>query len=83
MRYLSICVCAASLASAALAEPATAPVVTGPASNKPDASVQLAEEKPRPAVEKKICRNIDAGFSHRTERVCMTAKQWEAYDRGD
>jgi hypothetical protein len=49
----------------------------------PKAASQDATSDPTKTGEKKICRNIEAGFSHRTERVCMTAKQWEEYDRGD
>ena len=52
-----------------------------PAPNAP--RTPLADDKPQQAVEKKICRSLEVGFSHRTERVCMTAKQWEEYDRGD
>jgi hypothetical protein len=83
MRTWLICACAASLASTALAESATAPVVADPSTNKPNAPAPLVGEKPQAAIEKKICRNIEVGFSHRSERVCMTAKQWEAYDRGE
>ena len=84
MRNLLICAFAASLASAALADPVTAPVARSDAA--PDASggqSPAAQDKAETAAEKKICKNIDAGFSHRKERVCMTAKQWEEYNRGE
>ena len=74
--------CVMMLSTVAFGEPATAPAVTNPAASSAKAPVQMADDKGQSAGETKICRNVDAGFSHRTERVCMTAKQWEEYDRG-
>ena len=82
MRNLLICCCVASLSSAGLAEPATAPIAIQKSS--PDKSEVAASDQNSQAVgEKKTCRSLEVGFSHRTERVCMTAKQWEEYDRGE
>ena len=81
MRKLLFCCCVAAFASAATGAPTTAPEVNQSAPNAP--GTPLADDKPQQAVEKKICRSLEVGFSHRTERVCMTAKQWEEYDRGD
>ena len=83
MRKLLIGCCFAMLASAATAEPATQPSVTNQAvSDSAKARPQDSGDNAQAGADKKICRNLEAGFSHRTERVCMTAKQWEAYDRG-
>ena len=84
MRNLLICAFAASLASTALADPVSAPVARSDAAT--DASSEQApapKDKAETAAAKKICKNIDAGFSHRTERLCLTAKQWEEYNRGE
>jgi hypothetical protein len=82
MRKFLIYCCVMSL-TAATAPPSTqAPSANEVASSNPSASTSAADGKLQPAAEKKKCRNLDAGFSHRTERVCMTAKQWEEYDRG-
>jgi len=80
MRKLLFCCCVAAFATAATGAPATAPEVNQSAPNAP--GTPLAD-KPQQTVEKKICRSLEVVFSHRTERVCMTAKQWEEYDRGD
>jgi len=83
MRKLLIAGCIAMLASAAVAQPATQPAVTNQtASDSARARPQDGGDNAQSGADKKICRNLEAGFSHRTERVCMTAKQWEAYDRG-
>jgi hypothetical protein len=81
MRKLLIAGVIAMLASAAIAQPATQPAVTNQTAS--DSAKARPQDSGDNAVgaDKKTCRNLDAGFSHRTERVCMTAKQWEAYDR--
>ena len=82
MRKFLICCCVMSLTAAAAPPSAQAPGANEVASSNSGASTSAADGKLQPAAEKKKCRNLDAGFSHRTERVCMTAKQWEEYDRG-
>ena len=83
MRNLLIGCSIAMLASVAVAEPTTQPAVNNQtASDSAKARPQGDGDNAQAGADKKICRNLDAGFSHRTERVCMTAKQWEAYDRG-
>ena len=84
MRKLLIACGIAMLATAAVADPGTAPVARSDAA--PDASggqAPAAKDKAETAAAKKICKKIDAGFSHRKERVCMTAKQWDEYNRGE
>ena len=84
MRKLLFCCCVAGLASAAIGAPAAAPASDNRAvPNAATPGVSPVGEKAQPALDKKICRNLEVGFSHRTERVCMTAKQWEEYNRGD
>lgn len=72
----------AMISSVAMATPDGPPATTNQSAPKAS-KAQVADEAPQPAAPKKICKNLDVGFSHRSERVCMTAKQWEAYDRGD
>jgi hypothetical protein len=82
MRKLLIGGCFAMLGSGAIAQPATQPAVTNQTvSDSAKARPQDSGDNAAGA-DKKTCRNLEAGFSHRTERVCMTAKQWEEYDRG-
>jgi hypothetical protein len=82
MRRLLIGCCIMMFASAATAEPPTQPVVTSQAASDPaKARAQDSGDNAQPGPAKRICRNLQAGFSHRSERVCMTAKQWEEYDR--
>ncbi|HKU91713.1 MAG TPA: hypothetical protein VJP82_00030 [Sphingomicrobium sp.] len=84
MRKLLFSCCVAVFASAAMGAPATAPESNSQATpTAATAGVPVVDAKPQPAVEKKICKSLEVGFSHRTERVCMTAKQWEEYNRGD
>ena len=79
MRKLLFCFSITALGSAATAEPTppAQPVSQVAVSPQP----QVRDNKPQPPAEKKICRNLDGGFSHQTERVCMTEKQWNEYDR--
>jgi len=74
---------AASASVALAATPAQPGTLHQSLPEAPKVASQDGGPNPAQTAEKKICRNIEAGFSHRTERVCMTAKQWEEFDRGD
>ena len=82
MLKLLICCSLAVLGTSAAAAPAAEQAVQSQAAANGQ-PVAGADQKAQAAAPKKICRNLDAGFSHRTEKVCMTAKQWEEYDRGN
>ena len=42
-----------------------------------------AQEQKKSAEPKKICRRIQSMGSRRTERVCMTQKEWEDFNNGN
>ncbi len=52
---------------------ADATPITSSAASAPSASTPAAEDK-------KICRLLPSSFSRRTERVCLTAKEWKQVD---
>ena len=39
-----------------------------------------AAPKPRPAAEKKVCRRIESSYSHMSEKICLTKKEWAQVD---
>jgi hypothetical protein len=41
----------------------------------------VAGGKTQAVAEKKICRQLPSSYSRMTERVCLTAKQWEQVER--
>ena len=84
MRKLVSCLLVVMLSSAAAAETsATPPATNHDSSTRSEANARAEDREAQPAAKKKMCKNLDAGFSHRTERVCMTAEQWEEYNRGN
>jgi hypothetical protein len=84
MRNLLMACGIAVFATMAVAEPVTAPVArSDAATDASNAQAPAAKSKPAKATPEKICKNLDVGFSHRTERVCMTPEQWEDYNRGE
>ena len=36
--------------------------------------------KPQPALEKKVCRRIESSYSHMSEKICLTKKEWHQVD---
>ena len=56
------------------------PAVASEPAPKEEKTVQ---EPKKSAEEKKICRRIQSMGSRRTERVCMTQKEWEEFNNGN
>ena len=48
---------------------------------KPEDSEKVEKQEARE--EKKICRRIQSMGSRRSERVCMTKKQWREFNNGN
>ncbi len=81
--------CSTMMLTIAAAPPPSAPQL---AQNSPASpvveQVMNGTDSVRPAgggtaaapAEKKVCKLLDSSYSHRSERVCLTAKEWQQVD---
>ena len=76
MKSILVALSVALLPSIAIAqaEPAPSTDAGGGAQAREDSQARPAEEAERE--QRQICRRIQHSYSHRTQRVCMTAEQW-------
>ena len=64
-----------------LAQNNSAPNVVEQVTNGTDAIGPVGGGTALPPAEKKVCKLLDSSYSHRPQRVCLTAKEWEQVDR--
>jgi hypothetical protein len=80
LKHIVAC-CALMVASAAVASSPDGKQVASAVGNTVATDAQavspLAGAKTQPVAEKKICRQLPSSYSRMTERVCLTAKEWE------
>jgi len=73
------------LVLASISIPATAAINPPKPSNEiavqdNSGGVTAPAAKPQPITEKLVCRRIPSSYSHRSEKICLTKKQWEEVD---
>lgn len=84
LKHIVAC-CALMVASAAVASSPNGKEMASAVGNTVVSDAQavtpVAGGKTQAVPEKKICRQLPSSYSRMTERVCLTAKQWEQVER--
>jgi hypothetical protein len=63
-----------------LAQNSPTPAIEQVTSNGADAVRPVAGGTAAAAPEKKVCKLLESSYSHRSQRVCLTKKEWQQVD---